>query len=74
MDGSLMRGGAKQSGTGHAEGVYSMGRQTVVLERKDVRIPLITFQFDGVSVDRFVASFTYRSSGAKCAEFRYFKQ
>ena len=72
MDGSSVRDGAKQAGTGLGDGFYSMGSQTLVLERKDVRAPLITFHFDGASTDRLVASFDLRSSGDTCAEYRFF--
>ena len=72
MDGSSVRGGVKHAGTGQGEGCYSMGSQTMVFDRKDARIPLITFHFDGVSTDRLVASFDLRSSGDTCAEYRFF--
>ena len=72
MDGSSVRGGVKQAGTGLGEGIYSMGSQTMVFNRKDVRAPLITCHFDGVSTGRMVAYLDLRSSGDTCAEYRFF--
>ena len=72
MSGFVMRGEAKRARTGQSEGIYSMGRQTLVVEQKDNWAPSISYHFDGVSTDRFVCYLTFPVSDIKCAGYRFF--